>query len=95
MSPTPSPPDPFAADAVWTQPWVDASRAMTNETLALWACACASWNAYLGRVAAAAGPAALFDAGAELLADNLEICLRAAAAPLQAAGLEAPLLNDA
>ena len=89
-------PDVFAAPAMmelWLQGASSYLHAVEIGAQALTAAA----DAYRGAAVAIAGgvmsayPAAL----AECLALGPEICLRAAASPLQSAGFTAPLLNDA
>lgn len=95
MAPKPAAPAFTSFDA-WTQAANGFDgQALARESLATWACACSAWTDYLGRVAVSTGPLALYDAGVRLMTDSLEIYSRAAAAPLKAAGLPAPLLNDA
>lgn len=69
--------------------------ATAQEMFGAWTCACGAWGDYLNRLAAASGPGAVVDAGTRLMTDSLEICSRAAAVRLRAAGLRSPLLNDA
>lgn len=91
--PTATAPQPFAP---WTQAWGGMDGyAFAQEAMSAWTCACAAWTDYLGRVATSTGPAALFDAGAQLMTDSLDICSRAAAARLKDVGVSTPLLNDA
>lgn len=69
--------------------------AATQELLGAWTCAWSAWGDYVGRLATASGPEAVFAAGTRLMTDSLEICSRATAVRLRAAGLRNPLLNDA
>ncbi|MET3665756.1 hypothetical protein [Caulobacter sp. 1776] len=78
----------------------DAERAITgsevlDESCHAWACACEAWVDYLTRLTQAASPLAVFEAGAQLLDDSLSLGDRLAATRLRAAGVSAPLLNDA
>lgn len=67
---------------------------VAHEGLALWFAACAAWGDYLSALCRVTGPAAAFDAQAQLFADGLDLCSRATASRLKSAGLTAPLLND-
>jgi hypothetical protein len=67
--------------------------AVTEAALGTWTCAWDVWAGYLGRLAAASGPADVLDAGARLSIESLDICSRMAATRL--GGLRTPLLNDA
>jgi hypothetical protein len=69
--------------------------AATEEMFGAWTCAWSAWADYLNRLATASGPDAVFAAGNRLMTDSLEICSRATAGRLRAAGLRSPLLNDA
>jgi hypothetical protein len=81
-------PEPAAAPAA------DPNRlAAADAVLGAWSCAGDAWLRYLGRLAAARGPADLLDAGAEFAADSIDICSRVAAGRM--GGLPAPLLSDA
>jgi hypothetical protein len=67
--------------------------AATETALEAWTCAWEVWAGYLGRLAAASGPADVMEAGARLSLESLDICGRMAATRL--GGLRTPLLNDA
>lgn len=71
------------------------SDVLLDESFRTWACACEAWVDYLARLAQAAGPLAVFKAGARFLDDSLTIGDRVAMARLRAAGVSTPLLNDA
>lgn len=77
----------------WTAAWRLDGATEIEEALSAWTCACDAWTAYWRRVATCASPLELYDAGAQLMTDGLEIYSRAAAARLK--GLAAPLLADA
>lgn len=81
--------------AVWPVPLAAWDEAAAKELVETWACACGAWTDYLSRLATAVGPAAVLEAGAQLMADSLDVCGRAAAVRLQSGGVRAPLLNDA
>jgi hypothetical protein len=76
--------------SAWTHPEVAA------EVAGAWACAIDAWGDYVRRLAVSQSPLAVFEAGARLMTDSLEVCSRAAGARLRVGGaLRAPLLNDA
>lgn len=64
-----------------------------DAALKAWTCGLEVWANYLGRLAAASGPADVLEAGARLSLDSLDICSHVAATRLGA--LRTPLLNDA
>lgn len=66
-----------------------------RDGFSLWLTACSAWGEYLTDLSRAAGPAALFEAQARLFAESMELCTQATARRLDAAGVKAPLLNDA
>lgn len=66
-----------------------------REGLALWCAVGSAWGDYLTMLGRATGPAAVIDAQARLFADSLDLCSQATANRLKAAGVTAPLPNDA
>lgn len=88
-------PDATQAMGLWTTPFAGWDPNAATELMSAGACAYDAWHAYVSRVATAATPVAVFEAGAQLMADSLDVCSRAAGSRLRAAGLSAPLLNDA
>jgi len=79
----------FQVPGLWDQ------TAVTQEMFGAWTSACNAWGDYLSRLAAAPDPLGAFDAGAQLLAESVQIFSRATAARLRDGGLSTPLLNDA
>ncbi|HEY0649384.1 hypothetical protein [Phenylobacterium sp.] len=85
--------EPTPAAAAALHAW-DAFGA-AGEGLDLWFAACSAWGDYLAALSRAAGPAAVLDAQTRLFAESCDLCSLAAASRLKAAGVTAPLLNDA
>ncbi|WP_421937483.1 hypothetical protein [Phenylobacterium sp.] len=84
---------PAAFDRLTPTPETTAAwTALASEGMGAWTCAWDAWAAYLGRLAVATGPMDVFDAGAKLSLESMEICSRVAATRL--GGLRTPLLSD-
>lgn len=85
----------FPAPPYWTAFGADRGQDHMAEGMSAWTGACTAWMDYVLRLSTATGPQALMDANAQLVNDSLQVCSRAAAAHLRAAGVSTPLLTDA